>query len=107
MAKGSEFKSQQGQEFSSHLPDWLGPTQPLVHWVLGVFSPGLKLLGSEFDHSPIISAEVKEMWIYTTAPHTPASSGSKNKPSKIRCESGRKQRCSASCVLNQKFGAKI
>jgi hypothetical protein len=31
-------------------------------------SPGLKRPGREVDHSPPASAEVKEMWIYTSTP---------------------------------------
>jgi hypothetical protein len=30
----------------------------------GGFSPGVKQLGREADHSPPTSAEVKKMWIY-------------------------------------------
>jgi hypothetical protein len=35
----------------------LGPTQPPVQWVPGVFSPGVKR-GRDADHSPPSSAEV-------------------------------------------------
>jgi hypothetical protein len=53
---------------SSRLP--LGPTQPLIQWLLRLFPRGVKWLGREADHSPIASAEVKKMWIYTsTAPY--------------------------------------
>jgi hypothetical protein len=38
----------------------LGPTQPLIHWVLGALSLGVKWLGCEADHSSPSSAEVKE-----------------------------------------------
>jgi hypothetical protein len=38
----------------------LGPTQPLIQWVLGALSLGVKQLGCEADHSPPYSAEVKE-----------------------------------------------
>jgi len=41
----------------------LGPTQPPVQWVLGV-----KQLGHEVDHSPPSSAEVKNVWNYTSTP---------------------------------------
>jgi hypothetical protein len=34
--------------------------------------PGVKRLGREDDHSPLASAEVKKMWIYTSTPHTPS-----------------------------------
>jgi hypothetical protein len=38
----------------------LGPTQPLIQWVLGVLSLGVKQPGREADHSLPSSAEVKE-----------------------------------------------
>jgi hypothetical protein len=41
----------------------MGPTQPPIHWV-----PGVKRQGREADHSPSNSAEVKQMWIYTSTP---------------------------------------
>jgi hypothetical protein len=37
----------------------LGPTQPLIQWVPGVLSLGVKQPGHEADHSPPSSAEVK------------------------------------------------
>jgi hypothetical protein len=41
----------------------LGPTQPPIQWVPVALSPGeergIKRLGSEADHSPPFSAEVK------------------------------------------------
>jgi hypothetical protein len=48
-------------------PD-LGPTQPPIQWVPGILSTGVKLQGSEADHSPAASAEVKKIWIYTSTP---------------------------------------
>jgi hypothetical protein len=48
----------------------LGPTQPPIQWVPGVFSPGIKRLGHEADHSPSAGAEFKRRWIYTsTSPY--------------------------------------
>jgi hypothetical protein len=41
---------------------FLRPTQPSLHWVLGV-----QWLGHEVDHSPAPDAEVKNEWSYTTA----------------------------------------
>jgi hypothetical protein len=32
---------------------------------------GVKRQGREADHSPVTTAEVKQMWIYTSFPHTP------------------------------------
>jgi hypothetical protein len=40
----------------------LGPTQPLIQWVPGAFSLGVKRLEREADHSPPSSAEVKKAW---------------------------------------------
>jgi hypothetical protein len=45
-----------------------GLTQPLIQWVLGSFSLGVKWLGHEADHSPPTSAEGKKTWIYTSIP---------------------------------------
>jgi hypothetical protein len=42
----------------------LGSTQRSIQWV-----PGVKRPGWEADRSPPISAEVKEMWIYTSTPY--------------------------------------
>jgi hypothetical protein len=41
----------------------LGPTEPSIQWVTGV-----KRSGREAYHSPRASAEIKEMWIYTSTP---------------------------------------
>jgi hypothetical protein len=46
----------------------LGPTQPPIQWVPGVLFPGIKWPGREADHSPSSSAEVKNVWSYTTTP---------------------------------------
>jgi hypothetical protein len=35
-------------------------------------SPGVKRPGREVDHSPPTNAKVKEMWTYTSTPHTPS-----------------------------------
>jgi hypothetical protein len=37
----------------------LGPTQPLIRWILGAFSLEIKRPGFKADHSPPSSAEVK------------------------------------------------
>jgi hypothetical protein len=53
--------------FSKSSRPALRSTQPPLQWV-----PGIKRPGSEVDHSPPTSAEVKKMWIYTSTPHTPS-----------------------------------
>jgi hypothetical protein len=50
----------------------LGPTQRRIQYVPGALSRGVKRPRREADHSPPASAEVKEMWLYTTTPHTPS-----------------------------------
>jgi hypothetical protein len=49
----------------------LGPTQPTIQRAPGAFSAGVKRQGREADHLAPANAEVKKMWIYTSAPHTP------------------------------------
>jgi hypothetical protein len=46
----------------------LGSTQPPIHWLQEALSPVVKRPGREADHSPPTSAEIKKMWIYTSAP---------------------------------------
>jgi hypothetical protein len=46
----------------------LGPTQPPIQWVPGALSLGIKQLGHEADHSPPSSAQVKNVWSYTSTP---------------------------------------
>jgi hypothetical protein len=54
---------------SPSLPDRLwGPTNLLSNGHGGALSPAVKRLGSEADHSPPASVEVKKMWIYTSTP---------------------------------------
>jgi hypothetical protein len=47
-----------------------GPIQPTIRWVAGALSPGVKQSEREIDHSTPASAEVKNMSIYTSTPHT-------------------------------------
>jgi hypothetical protein len=42
--------------------------QPTLQWVQGALSQGVKRPGREVDQSPPTSAQVKKMWIYTSAP---------------------------------------
>jgi hypothetical protein len=46
----------------------LGPTKPPIEWVPEALSPGVKRRSREADHSPLASAEVKKMRIYTSTP---------------------------------------
>jgi len=46
----------------------LGPTKPLILWVLRVLSLGVKQPGHEADHSPPSSAEIKNAWSCTSTP---------------------------------------
>jgi hypothetical protein len=54
--------------FSTSSRPAVGPTKPLIQWVPGALSAGVKRQGREADHSPPPSAEVKKMWIYTSTP---------------------------------------
>ena len=42
----------------------MGPTQPPIQWVPGVFA-GVKQPGRDADHSPSSDGEVKNEWSYT------------------------------------------
>jgi hypothetical protein len=48
----------------------LETTQPSLQSVLGALSQMVKWPGSEADHSPPTSAEVKKTWIYASTTHT-------------------------------------
>jgi hypothetical protein len=58
--------------FSTASRTALGPAQPLIQWVPGALSLGVKRPGCEADHSLPSSAEVKE-WVelYLHSPNTP------------------------------------
>jgi hypothetical protein len=43
-------------------------SQPPIQWVLGALSLGVKRPRREADHSPPSSAEVTNVWIYTSTP---------------------------------------
>jgi len=58
-----------GWEFFSSSPPALGPTQPLIQWVPGALSAGVKQPGREVDHSIPSGAEVKvyvELYLHST-----------------------------------------
>jgi hypothetical protein len=55
--------------FSAASRPALGPNLPLVQWVLGAFSLWVKRPGSEADHSPPSSAEVKNGGVIPPLPH--------------------------------------
>jgi len=44
----------------------LGSTQLPVQWVLGALTPSVKWLGHGANHSPLPTAEVKNVWSYTS-----------------------------------------
>jgi hypothetical protein len=46
----------------------LGSTQPPFQWILGATSLRVKQPGREADHLPPSSAEVKNVWSYTSTP---------------------------------------
>jgi len=60
----------QGRDFFSSPPcsDWLWGSVHLLFNDKIFFTPGVKQLGREADHSPPFSAEIKNAWSYT---HTP------------------------------------
>jgi hypothetical protein len=44
----------------------LGPTQPPIQWLPGIFFPGVLWSESEAGHSPPSGVEVKNEWTYTS-----------------------------------------
>jgi hypothetical protein len=46
----------------------LGPTHPPIQGIPGALFPAVKRPGREADHSPPSSAEVKNVWRYTSTP---------------------------------------
>jgi len=59
---------------SPYIPSWsgahlgMGPTQPPLQWVQRVLTAGVKRPGRAASHSPPSSAEVKNLWSYTSTP---------------------------------------
>jgi hypothetical protein len=65
------FESRQGLRiflFTTASRTALGSTQPLVQWVPGALSLGVKRPGREADHSTPSSAEVRNAFNYTSTP---------------------------------------
>jgi hypothetical protein len=60
------FDFRQGKEIFSLRLD-LRPTQPLIEWIPGALSPGVRWTGCEADHS-FPSSAVKKEWSYTSTP---------------------------------------
>jgi hypothetical protein len=67
--RGFELESGWDQEFSLlHVVQIGSGAHPASYpWVRGALSPVVKRPGREADHSPATSAEVKKIWIYTSA----------------------------------------
>jgi hypothetical protein len=55
-----------GNFFTTASTTALEPTQPPIQWVPEALSLGVKRPGREADHSPPSSAEVKNVWRYTS-----------------------------------------
>jgi len=53
---------------SSSKVQFLGPTQTLIQWILGVASPGVKRPWREGNHSPHSSVELKNWWSSFSTP---------------------------------------
>jgi hypothetical protein len=70
MIWGSNPAEARDLTFLQIVPEWLCSPFSLLfngHWVLFM---GIKQLGSEVDHSPSSSAEIKNEWSYTSIlPH--------------------------------------
>jgi hypothetical protein len=65
------FSSRQGLGiflFTTASRPALVPTEPPIQWVRGTLSLAVKRPGREADHSPPSSAEVENVWSYTSTP---------------------------------------
>jgi hypothetical protein len=64
---GFEFRQGLGYFLLAAAPrPAVGLIQPLIQWVPGVLSLVVKRPGREADHSPPPSAEVNNVWSYTS-----------------------------------------
>jgi hypothetical protein len=69
---GPGIESRWGQDCPHLSRPALGPTQPPIQWVPGLF-PGVKRLGRGVDHPPSSSAGVKErVELYLYSPSGPS-----------------------------------
>jgi hypothetical protein len=66
----TRFPSGGRNVFSPKHPLRLWPNKHPTHWVLTVLSLGIKWPGSEADHSPSSSAEVRNEWSYISTSHS-------------------------------------
>jgi hypothetical protein len=58
--KRDRKKSLWRRDFSQPSSSTLGPTQPPIQWVPGLFPGGVKRPGRGFDHPPTSTVRVKE-----------------------------------------------
>jgi hypothetical protein len=67
-AERSDFESRKGQDFSPFPVVQTGSGAHSASYTVGIGGsfPGIKQPGSEADHSPPTSTDVKNPWIYTT-----------------------------------------
>jgi hypothetical protein len=72
IAEESEFYFRQGKSFA---PKHLTLTPHYIQWVTGNYAPRVKQLRHKNEHSPLPSAEVKNVWRYASIPPMPSSHG--------------------------------